>query len=394
MMRLTRRAALLGLGSAVALGGASLAFAAAPTERRLVVVILRGALDGLGAVPPYGDPSLAVWRAKLVPPGVGQPNGMLDLGGFYGLHPALGGMHDMYAAGELLIVHAVAGPDRSRSHFAAQDSLELGGPAGITSGWLNRAAGLVPKPGGGGEPALAVGSGTPLLLRGPTPVGSFLPQGPHHPPPDFYQTVLALNRHDPVTGPALARALAERGITDAAMAGGDAALRNGAFPSLAAAAGRLLAAPDGPRIAALEVGGWDTHTNQDNRLAGPLKTLDDGMTALKTALGPAWRETAVLVVTEFGRTVRVNGSQGTDHGTATVAFLLGGAIAGGRVQADWPGLAEGRLFEDRDLRPTEDVRALAKGVLAQHLGLDRAALAAVFPDSTQVAAAAGLIRTA
>jgi uncharacterized protein (DUF1501 family) len=393
-LRLTRRSALLGLGAAFTLGGASLALAAAPTERRLVVVILRGALDGLAAVPPYGDPTLATWRAKLVPPPVGQPNGMLDLGGFYGLHPSLAGMHDMYGAGEVLIVHAVAGPDRSRSHFAAQDSLELGGTAGIASGWLNRAAGLVPKPAGGGEAALAVGSGTPLLLRGPVPVGSFLPQGPHRPPPDYYQAVLSLNRADPVTGPALARALMERGVTDAAMAGGDPALRNGAFPSLAAAAGRLLAAPEGPRIAALELGGWDTHTNQDSRLAGPLKTLDDGMAALKAALGPTWRETAVLIVTEFGRTVRVNGSQGTDHGTATVAFLLGGAVAGGRVQADWPGLAEGRLFEDRDLRPTQDVRALAKGVLAQHLGLDRAALAAVFPDSTPVAAAAGLIRTA
>jgi uncharacterized protein (DUF1501 family) len=391
MTMLTRRAALLGLGSAVAFGGVSLAVLAAPTERRFVVVILRGALDGLAAVVPYGDRDLAALRGGLIPPPPGQDRGMLDLGGFYGLHPALPGLHAMYAAGELLAVHAVAGPDRSRSHFSAQDSLELGGGRGITSGWLNRVAALVPRP-STGEAALAVGMATPLLLRGPTPVGSWLPQGAHHPPAEFYQTVLALHRHDPLTGPAIERALAERGITGAAMAGTEAAPNRGAFPALAGAAGRLLAAVEGPRIAALEVGGWDTHTNQSNRLDGALQTLDDGMAALKDALGPAWRQSAVLVVTEFGRTVRPNGSKGTDHGTATVAFLLGGAVAGGRVQADWPGLADDRLFERRDLRPTVDVRAVAKGVLAQHLGLDRAALGKVFPDSDAANPVRGLIR--
>jgi uncharacterized protein (DUF1501 family) len=380
-MRLTRRAALLGLGSAMALGRASLALAAAPTERRFVVVLLRGGMDGLAVVVPRGDRDLAGWRAPLV------AEGLLDLGPFWGLHPALPGLHRMYAAGEALAVQAVASPDRSRSHFAAQDTLELGtGGHGIADGWLNRAAAAVPAP------ALAVGAGIPLLLRGPARVDDFLPEGRGHPPPDYFAAVLALNRDDAVTGAAMARALQARGFSAAVLAGSAVPPNAGAFPTLAAAAGRLLAAPDGPRIAALELGGWDTHVRQAPRLAAALRPLDDGLVALRQGLGAAWGRTVVLVVTEFGRTVRVNGSQGTDHGTATVAFVLGGGVAGGRVAGTWPGLAEGRLFERRDLQPTTDVRSVAKGLLAAHCGLDAAALARVFPGSGTVGAAGGLLR--
>jgi uncharacterized protein (DUF1501 family) len=166
-----------------------------------------------------------------------------------------------------------------------------------------------------------------------------------------------------------------------------------AFATLARSAGEMLRAHDGPRIAALEIGGWDTHTAQANRLTGPLKELDAGLVALKTGLGPAWAQTAVLVMTEFGRTARVNGTLGTDHGTGTVAFVVGGAVAGGKVRANWPGLAPGQLFENRDLAPTTDLRAVAKGMLAAHLGLNAAAQARVFPGSEAVGAMAGLIRT-
>ncbi len=379
-MRLTRRAALLGLGSAMTLGRASLALAALPTERRFVVVLLRGGMDGLAVVVPYGERGLAAWRAPLV------AEGLLDLGGFFGLHPALPGLHGMYAAGEALAVQAVASPDRSRSHFAAQDALELGVEGhGIADGWLNRAAAAIRAP------ALAVGAGVPLLLRGHARVDSFLPEGRLHPPPDYYAAVLALNRHDTVTGPAMARALQERGFSEAVLAGTELPPQRDAFATLAEAAGKLLAAPDGPRIAALEAGGWDTHVRQAPRLAAALKPLDDGLVALREGLGAAWRQTAVLVVTEFGRTVRMNGTQGTDHGTATVAFVLGGAVAGGRVAGAWPGLAAGRLFENRDLQPTTDMRAVAKGVLAAHLGLDEAALAGVFPDSAGARPMRGLL---
>jgi len=387
---LTRRAALLGLSAAFTLGRASLALAAAATERRFVVVILRGALDGMAAVVPYGDKDLATWRAEIVPPAPGQPNGLLDLGGFYGLHPALSGLHDMYKANELAPVHAVAGAYRSRSHFEAQDYMEFGAEQRMTSGWLNRVAAALPA--SGSETALAVGASVPVLLRGPTQVGTWLPQGGGHPEPDLYARIAALNAHDSITGPAIADGLKERGFSASVLAGTEQPGNRNAFPALAAAAGRLLAAKDGPRLAALEIGGWDTHTAQPGRLNGPLKQLDDGLVALKAGLGDAWSKTVVLTMTEFGRTVRNNGTKGTDHGTGTVAFVLGGDVAGGRVQANWPGLAQDRLFENRDLQPTADLRSVAKGLLKQHLGLTDAVLAKVFPDSASATAMHGLVR--
>jgi uncharacterized protein (DUF1501 family) len=391
---ISRRATLLGLTGAVTLGNTSLAVAAAPTERRLVVVILRGALDGMAAVVPYGDPDLVTWRGELIPPQPGAENGLLDMGGFYGLHPALVGLHAMYAAGELLPVHAIAGADRSRSHFEAQDTLEFGADHRMTSGWLNRVAGLIPpQPKSATGSALAVGSALPLMLRGPAPVGSWMPQSFQHPQADLYARIAALHAGDPITGPAVAEGLRDRGFTEAVLSGAEPPNKY-AFPALAGSAGRLLADPTGPRLACLELGGWDTHTYQSGRLNGPLKLLDAGMVALRDAMGEAWRQTAVLVVTEFGRTVRMNGSKGTDHGTGGVAFLAGGAVAGGRVQADWPGLAQGRLFENRDLQPTADLRSLAKGVLAAQFGLNEAALAKVFPESAMAASMPRLIRTA
>jgi uncharacterized protein (DUF1501 family) len=390
MMQLTRRAALLGLTSAFSSGRASLALAAAPTERRFVVVILRGALDGMSAVVPHGDRALAELRGELV------PDGLLDLGGFYGLHPSLANLHAMYQAGELLPVHAVAGPTRVRSHFEAQDCLESGADHRMTSGWLNRAVMAMPvgasvRPGGD---ALAIGVSVPLLLRGPATVGNWAPHGVVTPSPDLYTQIAALNQADGVTGPAIAEGLRERGFTGAVLATdiGQPADNRYSIPALARAAGEMLSAADGPRIAAAELGGWDTHVAQVPRLTRVLKDLDAGLAGLKDGLGPAWSQTAVLVMTEFGRTARINGTKGTDHGTATVAFVLGGAVAGGRVLADWPGLGSGKLLENRDLQPTRDLRAIAKGLLAKHLGLDAEALATVFPDSATVRPMAGLIR--
>jgi uncharacterized protein (DUF1501 family) len=395
---ISRRATLLGLTAAATFGTASLALADAPGERRFVVVILRGALDGMAAVVPYGDALLATWRGGLVPKQPGQDGGLLDLGGFYGLHPALPGLHAMYKAGDLLPVHAVSNGTGTRSHFVAQDRLELGAVRdGITSGWLNRTAGLLaPPPSGTGakasETALAVGSSLPLLLRGPAPVGTWMPPGGGKVDPGFYAELAALHAADPATGPAIALALRERGFSAEALAGMAPLPNQGAFPSLCAAAGRLLAAPAGPRLAALEVGGWDTHAHQPQRLPPVLKTLDDGLVGLKDGMGDAWKQTVVLVVTEFGRTVRSNGTQGTDHGTASVAFVLGGRVAGGRVGGSWPGLKQANLFENRDLQPTADLRAVAKGLLAQQFALDAAALNGVFPDSGAIPPMRGLLR--
>ncbi|HBK08630.1 MAG TPA: hypothetical protein DDZ81_22725 [Acetobacteraceae bacterium] len=391
---ITRRTALLGLAATTTVGGTKFALAAAPTEKRLVVIILRGALDGMAAVVPYGDPALANLRGEILPPAPGQPNGLHDLGGFYGLHPALSGLHGMYQSNELLIIHAAAANYRVRSHFEAQDYLESGADHRMTSGWLNRTVAALPRPTTKrpeGE-ALALGVSVPLLLRGPAEVANWAPHGFSQPAPELYAAVAALNRHDPVTGPAIEEGLRARGFSASVMAADERPKDKYAFPALARSAGEMLHAPDGPRIAALEIGGWDTHTAQANRLNGPLKQLDDGLVALKAALGPAWTKTAVLVMTEFGRTARVNGTKGTDHGTGTVALVVGGAVAGGRVKATWPGLGTGQLFENRDLAPTTDLRSVAKGILAGHLGLGAPALNQIFPGSDSVGGMSGLIR--
>ncbi|HEY1932891.1 MAG TPA: DUF1501 domain-containing protein [Acetobacteraceae bacterium] len=402
MPTLTRRNALLGLTTAFTVGRVSLALADAPTDRRFVVVLLRGALDGMSAVVPYGDRDLAGLRSEIVPPGPGQSGGLLDLGGFFGMHPSLASVHAMYQAGEALPVHAVAGPYRVRSHFEAQDYMESGADHRMTSGWLNRAVAAMPRaaanrPEGN---ALAVGVAVPLLLRGPALVGNWAPHGTFEPPASLYQQIAALNQPDHVTGPAIAEGLRARGFSTSVMAGaampGDEdpdPRKRYAFPALARAAGELLRAPDGPRIAALEIYGWDTHVAQTPRLTNVLKQLDSGMQGLKEGLGPAWKQTAVLLMTEFGRTARVNGTKGTDHGTASVAFVLGGAVAGGRVGGHWPGLGSGQLFQNRDLAPTTDVRSVAKGLLTAHLGLHEAALGSVFPGSSGASPILGLIRT-
>lgn len=392
---LTRRQSLLGLTAAWSLGGASLALADAPTENRFVVVLLRGALDGMAAVQPYGDPALAGLRPGLVLPEPGNPGGTLDLGGFYGLHPALAGMHALFRASQVLPFHAVAGPYRSRSHFDAQDYMETGATGTVheerlSSGWLNRA--VEAMPGRRANTALAVGVTVPLLLRGPAAVGSYAPTGYGPLQPDLYARIADLAHDDPLLGPAITEGLHDRGFSGGALAGMDKSGDRNAVVNLAAAAGLLLAAPDGPRVAALEGGGWDTHAQQANRLRGPLGQLDAALMALRRTLGESWTQTVVLVMTEFGRTARVNGTAGTDHGTAGAAFLLGGAVAGGRVGGTWPGLGPGKLYEDRDLDPTTDIRVLAMGLLTGHLGLPAEAMAEVFPGSGHLAAQGGLLR--
>lgn len=408
-MNLSRRATLLGLATIASMRGTRLAMAAAPTEQRFVVVLLRGALDGMEAVIPYGDPDLARLRPGLIPPAAKRH----DLGGFFALHPVLSNFHALYAAGELLPVHAIAGPYRTRSHFEAQDLLQTGvGHTGITSGWLNRLVAELPADHDPAGLGLSVGVGTPLILRGAAPVGSYAPVGFARPDRSLYATIRHLNASDPVFGPAITRGLGAARFDSKTLAA-DAAydddhddtapmmatsgkahrLDSYGFPALAAKAGRLLAAEDGPRIAAFQLEGWDTHVNQMQLLPAPLASLDRGIAALRTALGPAWRHTTVLVITEFGRTARINGTHGTDHGTATAAFLAGGRVKGGRVLATWPGLKDSQLFQNRDLAPTADIRSLAKGVLAAQFGLGPAALARIFPSSAAANPIGGLLRS-
>jgi uncharacterized protein (DUF1501 family) len=392
-MNLNRRTILLGLTGLIASQRIKFALADAPGEKRFVVILLRGALDGLSAVPPYGDPHLSALRPALIPPAPGQPGGMFDLGGFYGLNPSLPGVYAMYQAGEVLPVHAVAGPYRIRSHFEAQDLLQLGTETpGIASGWLNRVLAELPPRRGPSLAGLSVGFGMPLLLQGPEHVDSYAPIYFSKPPAELYAKIAALNAPDHLTGPAIAEGL-QAAKFDASMMGG-APQRGNGFAGLAGRVGVLLAATGGPRIAAFQLEGWDTHHGQLSALKGPLAGLDAGLVALKTALGPAWRDTMVLAITEFGRTAATNGTAGTDHGTATVALLLGGNVNGGKVRATWPGLSGSQLFENRDLAPTMDIRSVAKGALAAHLGLSAGALARVFPSSSDAAPLNGLIRTA
>jgi uncharacterized protein (DUF1501 family) len=407
----SRRELLLASGTLFAWAYLPKAALAEGRDPRMLVIVLRGALDGLAAVAPVGDPDWTRLRGdKALTLGGATP--ALPLDSMFALNPAMPNLHRMYKAGAATIVHAVATPYRERSHFDGQDVLESGLPraGSAPTGWLNRALGAL-EPASRANPkardAFAVGPIAPLVVRGPATVLSWTP--PRLPPAsdDTMMRLLELYRH---TDPALAHVLEERmGLAAIAKAGGmDAqATQNGQprpaaaaqvkayFAESAGTAAKFLARPDGPRIGALAFDGWDTHAAEgvlDGRLATLLSALDGALAAIETNMGPAWRETVVAVVTEFGRTARINGTEGTDHGTATVALLAGGALKGGRVVADWPGLSDAALHEKRDLKPTADLRAVLKGVLKDHLRVDDKALATtVFPDSASVKATAGLL---
>jgi uncharacterized protein (DUF1501 family) len=389
----TRREVLQALGGLVAVAGLpGLALAAAPgTDRRLVFVFLRGGLDGLSAVPAYGDPDFAGKRGALAIAGPGTAGGALELDGMFGLSPFLAEMHKLYAAKALAVLHAVASPYRERSHFDAQNLLENGTakPFGREAGWLNVA--LAERAGAGG---LALGPNVPLVLRGPAAVSSWSPSVLPAPDPDLLERLAQLYRDDPLLAKPFAAGREAQGLMEGQGRGGMPGGGPQAAVALAKAAGTFLAKPDGPRVATIDFGGWDTHANQVGEfspLTRNLRLLDRGVATLKGALGPAWQQTAVLIVTEFGRTVSINGSRGTDHGTGGVAFVVGGAVRGGRVIADWPGLSDRALHEGRDLRPTLDLRALFKAALAAQLGLGEAALETkVFPDSRGVKPLPGL----
>lgn len=377
---------------------------AAPGDPRLVVIILRGALDGLSAVAPVGDPDYADLHGQIAL-GLSGPHAALPLNSLFALNPAMPVFARLYKARQAAIVHATATAYRERSHFDGQDVLESGmpGPGFVQSGWLNRAIDLMPRGdrvgSKGGKGALAVGAATPLVLRGNAPVLGWAPQTLPYASDDLAKRVLDLYAHrDPHLGRMLAQGLDLDRIATREM-GNDMKPRGGgpdvAMRQTAQGAARLVAADDGPRIAALSFDGWDTHANEGGatgRLAQLLGGLDGAFDELEKGLGPKWASTAVVAITEFGRTAKINGTTGTDHGTASVAFLAGGAIAGGRVITDWPGLKPAQLYQNRDLKPTTDLRSVLKGLLADQFGLPAAALGEqVFPHSGDVKPMPGLI---
>jgi len=406
----TRREMLLGSGALFAWAYAPRLARAEGRDPRLLVVVLRGGLDGLAMVAPVGDPDWVKLRGDKGLALDGKPPA-LPLDGFFALNPAMPNLNRLYRAGQATIVQATATPYRERSHFDGQDVLEsgYGRPGHMDSGWLNRALAVLEADGRvdpRGARALAVGPVTPLVLRGPAPVMSWVPQRLLPASEDTQARLLDLYLH---TDAKLARALqGRRDLLAVARAGGISAvippederiagmarLRQ-YFAEVAVTAAKYLARPDGPRVGAVGVSGWDTHINEGatgGQLANLLGALDATVPAFEQNMGDAWKETVVVFITEFGRTARINGTDGTDHGTGTVAWIVGGALKGGRVIADWPGLKDADLYEGRDLKPTTDLRTVLKGLLKDHLRVDDRALAAsVFPGSEDVKPLAGLL---
>jgi uncharacterized protein (DUF1501 family) len=330
----------------------------------------------------------------------------LKLDDFFALNPAMPNLHGMFQAKEAIIVHASATPYRERSHFDGQDLLESGlpKPGASESGWLNRTfAGLAPgaRVDPRGSKVFAVGPVTPLVVRGPAPILSWSPQRLMPASEDTIHRLLDLYRR---TDTRLANVLEDNSnllaieqadaMAQKPWAAGPAQVR-AYFSEAAGTAAKFLAQAAGPRVGALALDGWDTHFNEgiaQGRLSQLLGALDAALAAIKSNMGAAWRETVVALATEFGRTARINGTAGTDHGTATVAILVGGALKGGRVIADWPGLKAADLYQDRDLKPTTDLRAVLKGALKDHLRADERALAQnVFPGSDGVKPMPGLL---
>lgn len=373
---------------------------AATSDPRLLVVVLRGGMDGLGAVAPYGEGNIYVeGRGELYI----RSDNLIKLSdtvhsNFFGLHPALKTFGAMYDAGDASVVHATAVPLWTRSHFDCQDNLESGYPgiAGNPTGWLNRLLKAMPS----GAPvrdqgAIEIGS-APLILRGAEPVlGWSASTLDHVVDPTLYMIRTLYKAQDKGLFNTLELGLQAQGFAEGL----------GSNPANATdlqmgflGAGRLLASPTGPRIATLSVDGWDTHTDQgttDGALAATLAELDNGLALFRQTIGDMWGQTVVLMVTEFGRMVANNGNHGSDHGVGTVALLAGGAVAGRKVVTKWPGLGPTQLYEKRDLLPTIDLRSVFKGVLREHLDVPDGVLKrTVFPDSSTVKPLTGLIKGA
>lgn len=358
-MRIDRRSFI---GAATLLAAPRLLMAQAMTERRFVFIIQRGAADGLNTVIPYAEARYAALRAGLAI----DPSAAFKLNGTFALHPSLSTLHKLYAAGEATFLHAVASPYRDRSHFDAQNVLETGSqlPYQLRDGWMNRLLGMLPR---SGKEAIAFAPAIPLAMQGAVEVISYAPSSLPEASEDLLMRVQQLYGSDPQLHLLWSSALAARGMATEKMGGNGARQDSAALGRMAAG---FLARADGPRIAMIESNGWDTHSGQDARLSRQLLGLDGLIGGLREGLGEVWANTVVLVATEFGRTVAINGTGGTDHGTGAAAMLIGGAVQGGRVLTDWPGLAPGNLLDGRDLMPTLALDSLITATCSEAFGLD------------------------
>lgn len=375
-------------GLTLSMVGGSASFAqTGPAPGKFVFVILRGAMDGLAAVVPYNDPAYRALRRTIALDGPGGPNGTLALSDGFGLHPALVGLHRLWRDRQMSFMHAASSPYRDRSHFDAQDVLETGYAtlSSAHTGWLNRAIAVLPN--GVGKEGIGIGRSLPLVLKGSAKTGTWAPPLAEQSSIDTLNRLMDMYAGDTLLGPALAMAIdTDKIASGTLMAGnsrtsdgrgeegrGEGGRGGGAYALLASAAARILSAQGGPAAAVLSFEGWDTHAGQggaQGQLANRFTQLDAAITALKAGLGPVWNNTTVVVATEFGRTARVNGTGGTDHGTGGAAFILGGAVDGGKMLGDWPGLSN--LYQDRDLMPANDLRSLFAKGLKNAWGLDEA----------------------
>ena len=380
-----RRLFIAGAAGATALlAFPGIARARAATDRRFIFIIQRGAADGLATLAPTGDPAFAGLRGAFAEDAAGGAK----IDPFFSLHPSLVETAKLYGSGEALFVHAVASPYRDRSHFDGQNVLETGatGAYRLKDGWMNRLLGLLPQ---GEAKAIAVSATVPVALRGAHDVSSYAPSQLPTASDDLLARVGDLYAHDSQLAPLWNQAMSTRKLTSDLAGGGG---QNGA--ATGALAARLLAGAGGDRIAFIETGGWDTHSAQRARLGAQLKGLDSLVGAMKTGLGADWSNTLILVATEFGRTAAPNGTGGTDHGTASAAMLLGGAVKGGRVLSDWPGLAPASLYENRDLKPTLDLDVLIANAVSQHYGLELGrTYSTLFPEGAPPRRVEGLVRT-
>ena len=394
------RRRLLGVSGSLVASAFIPRFASAASARdpRFIAIILRGAMDGLSAVAPVGDPDYASLHGDLALTTSGDGAG-LRLNSFFSLNPAMTNFARLYGKGQAAVIHAVATAYRDRSHFDGQDVLESGyaGPGRTDSGWLNRAIAALPQ----GQmvsasSSLAVGSVAPLVIRGPAETLGWAPANTPTPADDLTRRLLDLYAHtDPKLGKLLRDGLDTQKLAGSAMGAATKDEKPNQMVLAARGAAHIMAAADGPRIAALAFDGWDTHENEGGakgRLFNLLTGLDGALAEFEQGLGEAWNQTAIVVMTEFGRTAAINGTEGTDHGTATLAFLAGGAVKGGRVIADWPGLKTANLYQARDLNPTIDLRGMLKGLLGDHLGLGIQTInTQIFPDSNSAKPMQGLI---
>ncbi|WOH39454.1 DUF1501 domain-containing protein [Thalassotalea fonticola] len=343
-------------------------------SKKIVWVVLRGAMDSLHTVVPISDKNYQGLRPKLAP---SIANDLLPLTTDFSLHPALKHMHGLYQKKQLLPIVAVGSGYPRRSHFDGQDYLESGLPSmDHDTGWLGRALNEMNTD----TKALAVANSIPISMRSSDKVSTWYPSRLKDADDNIYEALMNLYQNDEML---LSRL--EEGLNTQKMAGDSKIKRKGKFIDLAKSCGKLMTGNNGVDCAMLEIGGWDTHNSQTFRLDRQLKELDSGIAALQTELGDNWQDTVVMIATEFGRTAKENGTGGTDHGTGSAMFIAGGAVQGGKVLGNWPGLAQSQLFNGRDLMPTTNTFSWVGAVLQQHWNLDSNKITKIFPNNSAYA---------